>query len=115
MSDDGLLVIADPVKKPERQDLLIEANVVTVPAIKDVMLGISQMRKKLELGPDGLPMMIMITDDMEHMIEPFADHAHVRRDTTRRDRVLRVPTSPVRLDGGGWCIHASRGDSHACA
>jgi hypothetical protein len=50
---DGLLVIADSAQKQERQDLLIEANVVTVPAIKDVMLGINQVRKKLELGPDN--------------------------------------------------------------
>ena len=98
------------MKKPEHHDLLIEANVVTVPAIKDVMLGVSQMRKKLELDSEGLPMMIMITDDMEHMIEPLR--------TTRTcgaNPGLRVPTSPVRLDGVGWCIHASRGDSHACA
>ena len=66
-------------------DLLIEANIVTVPAIKDVMLGISQVRKKLELGPDGLPMMIMISDEMEHMITQFEDDAHPQRGVTRLD------------------------------
>jgi hypothetical protein len=38
---DGLLVIADPAQKQERQDLLVEARIVTQPAIKDVMLGIN--------------------------------------------------------------------------
>jgi hypothetical protein len=91
---DGLLVIADPAQKQERQGLLIEANVVTVPAIKDVMLGINQVRKKLELGPDNLPMMIMISDEMAHMVEPFKDDPHVRPDATRPDRVPR-PLLPL--------------------
>jgi hypothetical protein len=88
---DGLLVIADPAQKQERQDLLIEANVVTVPAIKDVMLGIKEVKQKLELGPDGLPMMIMISDEMVHTIEPFEGVAHARRDKARPGRVAPVP------------------------
>ena len=62
-----------------------------MPAIKDVMLGISQVRKKLELGPDNLPMMIMISDEMEHMIPQFEDYSHPLRGDTRLDRAARVP------------------------
>jgi hypothetical protein len=61
-----------------------------VPAIKDVMLGISQVRKKLELGPDSLPMMIMIADEMEHMIERFEDHARIARHDAARPRAPRT-------------------------
>jgi hypothetical protein len=76
---DGLLVIADPAQKQERQDLLVEARIVTVPAIKDVMLGINQVKRKLELGPGDMPMMIWITDEMPHAIQQMQDYSHPLR------------------------------------
>jgi hypothetical protein len=112
---DGLLVIADPAQKQERQDLLIEANVVTVLAITDVMLGITQVKQTLELGPDGLPMMVMISDERAHMVEPFKDDPHARPDGARPDRV-HGPHLPLCFQQGWPCtIHTSRGGapSHA--
>jgi hypothetical protein len=33
----------------------------------------------------------MISDEMPHTIEPFADSVHVRRDKARPDRVACMP------------------------
>ena len=86
MSWDGWLVIADPAQKQERQDLLVEANVVTVPAITDVRLGINQVNKTLEPGPDGLPMTVMISNGMAHMTDQFANDAHPLTPAQTRDQ-----------------------------
>jgi hypothetical protein len=94
---DGLLVIADPAQKQERQDLLVEARVVTQTAIKDVMLGIAQVRKKLEIGPHDLPMMIMITEEMPHLIAQMEDYSH-----------------PLREDGLPDLTQVIKQNDHAC-
>ena len=58
------------------------------------MLGISQVRKKLELGPDNLPMTVIIADNMAHLIAPFEDDTHPRRGGTWPDRVALTALLP---------------------
>jgi hypothetical protein len=65
------------------------------------MLDINQVRKKLELGLDGLPMLIMICDEMAHMTPSFEDYSHPLRGDTRLDRVAPV-LAPGSRRSGRW-------------
>jgi hypothetical protein len=72
----GLLVMADPANKQERNDFDQDGGIPTVEAIKDVLLSIRRVRDLTAVAPDGLPYVMFIREECPWAVHQMEHYSH---------------------------------------